>query len=392
MDTELRYDAPGAFSRQPSYALFMGTIDWRLAQHVGELVSGISGRGGAASDSARSADLGIDPSDLNAPELAERITSYTGLAPVDGVPALELVDRPRWIAANLATMKPLLEPLSERMGSGLGPLAGMARSASGALIGVQVGVLTGMLSQRVLGQYEIALLDPAPTPRLLLVSPNLLQAASNLQVDREELVRWVTIHEVTHAVQFGGAPWLREHLSAMIRELMESMQLDLGGGKGGPGLRDLLALGELRGRPDIGAARERIADLLAKARNGELLRITLGEDRWQIVDRMQATMSLIEGHAEHVMDAVGAELLPSLPRLRAAMTRRRQMKPLPWRVLERLLGLELKMRQYEVGRRFCDMVVDEAGPAALAPAWRSPEGLPTSAELQAPLSWLTRTA
>lgn len=365
----------------------MGTIDWRLAQHVGELVSGISGRGSAGHPPVSSSDLGLDPQDLNAPELARRITSYTGLVPVDGLPPLELVDRPRWIAANLSTMKPLLEPLSERMGGGLGPLAGMARSASGALIGVQVGALTGMLSQRVLGQYEIALLDPDPNPRLLLVSPNLLQAAGNLKVDREELVRWVTIHEITHAIQFGSATWLREHLSGMIKELMQSMQLDLDK-KGSAGLRDLLSLGE----PDVAAARERLGELLGKARNGELLRITLGEDRWQIVDRMQATMSLIEGHAEHVMDAVGVQLLPSMPRLRAAMTRRRQMRPLPWRVLERLLGLELKMRQYEVGKRFCDTVVQEAGPEALAPAWRSPEGLPTSAELQAPLSWLARTA
>ncbi|MFZ2051410.1 MAG: zinc-dependent metalloprotease [Solirubrobacteraceae bacterium] len=369
----------------------MGTIDWRLAQHVGELVSGISGRGSATPPPLAGADLGIDPEALQAPELAGRITSYTGLAPRDAVPALELVDRPRWIAANLATMRPLLEPLSERMGSGLGPLAGMARSASGALIGVQIGVLTGMLSQRVLGQYDIALLDPSPEPRLLLVSPNLAQAAQNLRVDREELVRWVTIHEVTHAVQFGGAPWLREHLAGIIRELMDSMQLDVEK-SGGMGLRDLLALGDLASRPDVAAMRRQISDMLAKARSGELLRITLGEDRWQLIDRMQATMSLIEGHAEHVMDAVGAELLPSLPRLRSAMTRRRQMRPLPWRVLERLLGLELKMRQYEVGRRFCDTVVSEAGPAALAPAWRSPEGLPTSAELESPLSWLARTA
>lgn len=369
----------------------MGSIDWRLAQHVGELVSGIVGRGSARSPAGAAAELRIDTESLNAPELASRITAYTGLDPADGLPALEPVDRPRWIAANLATMRPLLEPLSERMGGGLGPLSGMARSASGALIGVQVGALTGMLSQRVLGQYEIALLDPNPSPRLLLVAPNLAQAAQSLGVDREELVRWVSIHEVTHALQFGGAPWLREHLASMLRELMDSMQIEVGK-DGGGGLRDLLALGGIAGRPDVAAMREKLADLVAKARNGELLRITLGEDRWQLVEQMQATMSLIEGHAEHVMDAVGAELLPSLPRLRAAMTQRRQVRPLPWRVLERLLGLELKMRQYEVGRRFCDTVVREAGPAALAPAWRSPEGLPSTAELQAPLTWLARTA
>jgi coenzyme F420 biosynthesis associated uncharacterized protein len=369
----------------------MGTIDWRLAQHVGELVSGISGRGSGPAPAGGSIMLGIDPETLEVPALAEEISGYTGLRPQQDIPALEMVDRPRWIAANLATMRPMLEPLSERLGGGLGPLSGLARSFSGALIGVQVGALTGMLSQRVLGQYDIALLDPSPTPRLLLVAPNLAQASLNLQVDRRELVRWVTIHEITHAVQFGGAPWLREHLAGMIGELMESMQLDASAG-GGAGLRDLLALRDLAGRPDMGAMRRQMADLIARARNGELIRITLGEDRWRLIDRMQATMSLIEGHAEHVMDAVGAGLLPSLPRLRAAMTRRRHMRPLPWRVLERVLGLELKMRQYEVGRRFCDTIVEEAGPAALAPAWHSPEGLPTSLELEQPLSWLARTA
>ena len=122
------------------------------------------------------------------------------------------------------------------------------------------------------------------------------------------------------------------------------------------------------------------------------MRLTLGEDRWQLVERMQAVMSLIEGHAEHTMDAVGAEVLPSLPSLRAAMNRRRRDRGLVWRVLERLLGLELKLRQYEVGRRFCDAVVDEGGPVALARAWRGPEALPSTSELQAPARWLARTA
>ncbi len=101
-------------------------------------------------------------------------------------------------------------------------------------------------------------------------------------------------------------------------------------------------------------------------------------------------MSLIEGHAEHTMDAVGAEVLPSLPRLRAAMDRRRTQKGLPWRVLEKLLGLELKLRQYETGRRFCDAVVREGGPEALAQAWSGPEALPTAQELEQPGLWSAR--
>jgi putative hydrolase len=134
-----------------------------------------------------------------------------------------------------------------------------------------------------------------------------------------------------------------------------------------------------------------LRELLERARRGELLRLALGEQRWQLVERMQAAMSLIEGHAEHTMDAVGAEVLPSLPRLRAAMTRRRESRGLPWRVLERLLGLELKLRQYEVGRRFCDAVVREGGPQALTRAWSGPDALPSTAELRAPEQWLSRT-
>jgi putative hydrolase len=133
-----------------------------------------------------------------------------------------------------------------------------------------------------------------------------------------------------------------------------------------------------------------LRDMVERARRGELLRLTLGEDRWQLVERMQAAMSLIEGHAEHVMDEIGADVLPSLPRLRAAMNHRRENRGLPWRVLERLLGLELKMRQYETGRRFCDAVVEAGGPQALALAWTGPEALPTPAELEQPSLWIAR--
>ncbi|HEY1690380.1 MAG TPA: zinc-dependent metalloprotease [Solirubrobacteraceae bacterium] len=349
----------------------MENVDWRLAQRIGEMVAG-SPPAGSSNVSAPATPVA---------ELTEKITSYTGMTLQRQPPPLELVDRPHWISANLKSMRPMLDPLTERLGGGLGPLGGAVRSASSLLVGIQVGALTGVLSQRVLGQYDLALLDASVPPRLLLVAPNLAQAAKNLSVDREELVSWVTVHEVTHAVQFGSAPWLREHLGGILSELISSMQVSVNADSGlGLGL-DFGDLAQLRGQ---------LSDLVSKARNGELLKITLGDERWQLVEKMQSAMSLIEGHAEHVMDAVGAELLPSLPRLRAAMTRRRQHRPLPWRVLEKLLGLELKMRQYEVGRKFCDAVVAAGGPIALAPAWSSVEGLPTAAELEQPSLWLAR--
>jgi coenzyme F420 biosynthesis associated uncharacterized protein len=252
--------------------------------------------------------------------------------------------------------------------------------------------LTGVLSQRVLGQYDVALLDASVPPRLLLLAPNLALTARTLGVDRDELVLWVTIHEITHAVQFSAAPWLRDHLGGMLKELIDGLQVTLAGRSSNEGAADEPAAAAAPGhsRPKLPDPGE-LWELLERARRGELLRLTLGEDRWQMVERMQAAMSLIEGHAEHTMDAVGEEVLPSLPRLRAAMNRRRESRGLPWRVLERLLGLELKLRQYELGRRFCDAVVSDGGPQALARAWSGPAALPTMAELNQPAKWLART-
>jgi putative hydrolase len=178
----------------------------------------------------------------------------------------------------------------------------------------------------------------------------------------------------------------------MLGELIDGLQIALPGGRdedsastgnGGSGDR-----WRIPRPPSVGELRE----IIERARRGELLRLTLGEKRWQLVERMQAAMSLIEGHAEHTMDAVGADVLPSLPRLRAAMTRRRESRGLPWRVLERLLGLELKLRQYEIGRRFCDAVVRDGGREALARVWSGPEALPTTIELGEPSRWLERMA
>ena len=407
-------------------------IDWDTAQRIGELIAGSPPYGGPVGRS-------VQPL---AHEFARRVSEYTGLGLPAKLPPLEMIDRPTWIAANLLTMRPLLDPLLERLGgerepakdtrgegdgegegdgdangkrgaesgsppgtgsrgkdgSGIGDLlsgplrsaSGSLRSASGHLLGAQLGAVTGMLSQRVLGQYDVSLLDASAPPRLLLLAPNLAAAARNLGADRDELIAWVAIHEITHAVQFSGAPWLRDHLGGMLRELLDGLQISAAGEGSSNGNGS--SFGWLR---DPGALLDRARDgelrtLIDRARRGELLRLGLGDERWRIVERMQATMSLIEGHAEHTMDAVGAELLPSLPRLRAAMTRRRESQGLPWRVLERLLGLELKLRQYEVGRGFCDAVVHAGGPEALAVAWRSPAELPSTQELAEPALWLDR--
>lgn len=369
----------------------MDVIDWGAAQRVGELIAGSPPFGGVRAAS-------VEPL---AREFAGRVSAYSDLQVRGELPALELVDRPGWIAANLKSMQPMLAPLTEPMDIGKGPLAGPLRSVSGLVLGAQVGALTGVLSQRVLGQYDLALLDSSVRPRLLLLAPNLAAAARTLGVDRDELVLWVSIHEITHAVQFSGAPWLRDYLGGMLKELIDGLQVTISGRASeeettdgnGAGAGDEKRGGWMPSLPNLSGLTPNVPELremLERARRGELLRLTIGEDRWALVERMQAAMSLIEGHAEHTMDAVGAEVLPSLPRLRAAMNHRRESRGLPWRVLERLLGLELKLRQYEMGRRFCDAVVDAGGPQALALAWSGPKALPNTEELEQPALWIAR--
>ena len=340
-------------------------IDWRTAERVAGLVGGTP-----ANDQALPGDLAAITRDSEI-----RVRRYTGMTATIAVPPPEAVSRGEWIKANLKTMRPMLDPLTGKVAEGFGPLAGPLRMATGLVLAAQVGALTGYLAQRVLGQYDLALLDATVTPRLLFVAPNLNEAAGKLEADREEMLRWVAFHEVTHAVQFTSVPWLREHLAGMLRELLGSLEVKVD-------TRGLLNL------PKVGDLRE----LVEMIRTGDLVTLVMGAERRAVIDRLQATMAVIEGHAEHVMDAVGADVLTSQEELRDALERRRANRPPFLRLFERLLGLELKMRQYRDGKRFCDRVVELGGLDALNRVWSSPAALPDLAEIADPAGWMARTA
>jgi coenzyme F420 biosynthesis associated uncharacterized protein len=341
-------------------------IDWILARRVARF---------AAGSPTVSTAL---PGDLDAlvAEAEDRVVAYTGLVPGAPIPPPEAVDRQLWSEINLAGMRRILDPVVERLEGkrsgvlGAGPLRGMA----GALLALEVGGLTGLLSQRVLGQYELVLLDPDSRTRLLFLSPNLREAATKLDVDLEQLVAWVGFHEVTHAVQFTSVPWLREHLAGLLRELLESVDVEFD-------TRNVLS--RLPTRDDLDK-------VVAAVREGGIVTLVAGPERMAIIDRLQATMAVVEGHAEHVMDAVGRDVLPDLEALRAALDRRRSGRSGPWKLLERLLGLELKLRQYQVGKTFCDAVADREGVAGLHRVFDGPASLPTWAELEHPDAWMTR--
>jgi coenzyme F420 biosynthesis associated uncharacterized protein len=334
-------------------------IDWKLAANVAEMVA----RTQPAPPGAE-----LDHPAEFAQESERLVSGYTGLVATDPLPAAEPVDRPTWIDTNLTSLRTVLDPVGERVGAGLGPLAG----AGGAVLGVEVGAISGLLAQRVLGQYEFPVLDPAAPARLLFVAPNLERAAGQLEAPLPELLRWVALHETTHALQFGGVPWLRGHLAGMVVELLQGLDVDP---------RRLMRV----------PSADDLRVLVDAFRDGGVATLALGAERRVLLDRVQAFMALLEGYAEHVMDVVGAEVIDDLPRLRAALDRRRRDRSGLLRLLERLIGFELKLRQYEQGKAFCDGVVALGGIAGLNRAWDSPEHLPTLAELADPARWLERT-
>jgi coenzyme F420 biosynthesis associated uncharacterized protein len=210
-----------------------------------------------------------------------------------------------------------------------------------------------------------------------MVAPNLREAAERLDVDEAELVAWVTIHEMTHAVQFTSVPWLREHLGGLMRTLLDTVDVKV--------KLDPASLLRLPGSGDL-------RELFERVNRGGLITLAAGPERMMLLDQIQAAMAVVEGHAEHVMDAVGRDVLPTLDELREALEKRRKDTPPALKVIFKLIGLEMKMRQYEQGRAFCDAVVDAGGIEALNRVWIGPGMLPTLGELEAPELWLARTA
>jgi coenzyme F420 biosynthesis associated uncharacterized protein len=341
-------------------------IDWIVAERIARFVAG------TGDAKAPKVDLAAIASDSE-----RRVVAYTGLVPTQPLPPPEGIGRREWVASNISSMRKLLEPVLASAGTGLGPLRPAVQIGFGFALSAEVGIVVGYLGQHVLGQYELVLLDEVPEdhpPRLLFVLPNLGAAVDAFGADEQEFMTWVTLHEVTHAVQFSGVPWLQGYLAGLVRELLKNAEVRLD-----------------RERKLRLPTREQIGRVFNALRTGDMIGIVASPAERELIDRVQAVMALIEGHAEHVMDAVAPELLPSLPKLRAAIDRRRKSQSGLSRLAAKLLGLEMKLRQYEQGKQFCDAVVREAGPDALRHAFSSPEAMPTLSEIERPAAWVART-
>src|SRR4051812_42444265 len=279
-------------------------VDWSLARRIA----------GLAGATAGSTDVGVDLV-AAAERLEPEVIRYTNLHPEGDTPPAELVDRAAWADANLTTFSHLLDPIADRMSDRLGragPIAGPLRMGAGATIAAEAGLVVGFMSQRVLGQFELSLIQPEAPTRLLFVAPNLRKAVTDLDAEREPFLDWIVLHELTHVVQFTGVPWLRDHLGGLLRTYLDSVDVQIRAG----------AAGGLPTMPDI-------QGLVDRFREGGLMALIQTREQRDLMDQLQPVMAVIEGYSEHVMDALGVTLVPGYEKLRAAMERRRKSRSAP---------------------------------------------------------------
>ncbi|MFL5756976.1 MAG: zinc-dependent metalloprotease [Chloroflexota bacterium] len=294
------------------------------------------------------------------------------------VERVAVVDRAGWVRANTATFAALVGKLETELLDQLIPRGGGFGKAAVALANRwvtsrQLGLLLGFMGQRVLGQYDLALLSAEATPgQLLFVEENVRQTAAALDVPIEPFRTWIALHETTHAFEFEAHPWLRPYLAERLERQLTLFSRDastLG--------RDAVkTLGRaLRG--DSGDAQHWLERLM-------------NDEQRRLFRETQAVMSLLEGFGDHVMDEVGKELVPGVSRISARFHERRERRTPFERAILRLTGMDLKMEQYKKGERFVAAIAERGGPAALRMLWSGPETLPLPEEIDAPDRWLGR--
>jgi coenzyme F420 biosynthesis associated uncharacterized protein len=341
-------------------------VDWATARSIARFVAGRD----PLNDSylATSLQHDFDALTVHAEEL---VAGYTGLRAPAGVRA-RVLDRREWVDSNLTSMRTLLEPLMSRFGERMAnnPFAPLSRRVAAG----ELGGLLGYMSQRVLGQYDLLVPDePNGTgDAVYYVGGNILGLEKRFAFRPRDFRLWIAIHEVTHRSQFTGVPWMRDYFLSLVRQALDLVD---------PDPRTVFkavtkALDEIR------AGRNPLDE-------GGIVGLFASAEQRGVLSQVQALMSLLEGHGNVVMDDLGREHVAGQERMSRVLQQRRKNGG-PTALLHKLLGLEQKMRQYEVGERFVRGVIAAAGPRAIDAVWQSPEHLPTIAELDDASAWLSR--
>jgi len=341
-------------------------VDWALASRVARRVAGRDPLG----DSYLAGSLCSDFDDVTR-RAEDLVGEHTGLhAP--GRATATVLDRSGWVDVNVASMRRLLAPLTARVGERMArsPIAPVGRS----IAATELGVLLGFFSQRVIGQYDLLVPDEddAHGDAVYYVGPNVLGLEKRFAFRPRDFRLWVAIHEVTHRAQFCGIPWMHDYFLELVGSALGMVDTD-------PRalVRSLVrAAGELReGRNPLD--------------EGGLVALLADDEHRDVLGRIQALMSVLEGHGNRVMNELGRVHVAGQERMARVLAARRQTGGVTGAVY-RILGLDAKMRQYEIGERFIEAVEAQAGPRAIDAAWRGPEWLPHLDELSDPSAWLAR--
>jgi coenzyme F420 biosynthesis associated uncharacterized protein len=351
-----------------------GPVDWGLAERVAVKVAGREPLAESYHYDRLSADF-----DAVTAQAEELVTEATGLRSASGPARARVVGRDDWVRANLASFRRMLRPVMAKMAERndrSGPLAGLGGAVSRRAAGVEVGLLLGWMAGRVLGQYDLLIIEderPEDQDIVYYVGPNVLALEKRFGFPPEEFRLWLALHEVTHRAQFTGIPWLREHFLGMVHKTLDAVDPDP--------RRFVDAMGQA-------------VDDLRNGRNpldeGGLAALFASPDQRNLLGRIGGMMSLLEGHGDVTMDRAGEGHVPSAARFSRALRERRRQGGSLAKVVQRTMGIDAKLKQYAQGEAFIAYVEDRGGPRALEAAWRGPEWLPTLAEIRAPQEWLDR--
>jgi coenzyme F420 biosynthesis associated uncharacterized protein len=349
-------------------------VDWDLAERVAVRVAGRE----PLADSYHYQRLTSDFVEVTA-QAEQLVERATGLVSAAGPARPRVVDRADWVRANLATFGRLLRPLTDRLAERLDERQGARSLLSGAsrkAAGVEVGVVLGWMATRVLGQYDLLVIedeDPDDQDLVYYVGPNVLAMEKRFGFPPREFRLWLALHEVTHRAQFTGVPWLRPHFLSLVNRTLEAVDPDP--------RRFLDALA-------------RVVDDLRSGHNpldeGGIATILANPDQRDLFGRIGGMMSLLEGHGDVTMDRAGEGHVPSAARFSRALRERRRQGGSAAKLVQKAMGIEAKMKQYAQGEAFIAYVERHGGPDALDAAWRGPEWLPNLAEIRSPQEWLDR--
>jgi coenzyme F420 biosynthesis associated uncharacterized protein len=351
-------------------------VSWELAEKVAIRVAGRD----PFEDSYHYASLQPDFEELTA-EAEELVTAETGLRPLTGPARARVTDRAGWVRANIASFQRLLRPLTDRITERMpanSPVAGPLTSVARSITGAELGTMLGWMSTRVLGQYDLLLVEeerPEDQDIVYYVGPNVIALEKRFAFPPREFRLWLALHEVTHRAQFTGVPWLRPHFLGLVDQSMANVDPDP--------KRFLNAL--KRAVEEMRSGKNPLED-------GGIVALIAGDEQRVVLQQIQGMMSLLEGHGDITMDRAAGDRIPSADRFSRVLRERRANTRGAAKVLQQLIGLEAKLKQYEQGEAFIRAVEEAGGRELMDRVWEGPEALPTLDEVRDPGRWLARMA